>query len=311
MLLVLYNITTRKDMNNIASNTTDVQQTANAGNAGSASGEPRYLVPDKKHRVRRSGPAMRIIGNLFIVVGLLTLLGIGGYYGYTEWDNQQYRQKLVQNFGENAYDPAVVTAPATAVPTAPVEPEIANLSNGGVSNILGIVNQLPAEIDTSPPVRLYLPGVGIDTKVVPVGWDMIPAPNGQGIRAEWQVADFAVGHHKGSANPGQPGNVVLSGHVDYKGQVFKELHNSKKGDEVIMYTEKGQYLYVITDMVLVKEVGVPDEQKKRNAAYMNPTPDPTLTMITCWPYGIDDHRLIVIAKPYQSSLTTQSEFTIR
>ena len=254
---------------------------------------------------------MRIIGNLFIAVGLLTLLGIGGYYGYTEWDNQQYRQKLVQNFGENAYEPAVVTTPATAVPTIAVKSAIANLTGGGVGNIFGVVNKVPVEVDISPPVRLHLPGVGIDTEVVPVGWDMIPAPNGDGMRAEWQVADFAVGHHKGSANPGQPGNVVLSGHVDYKGEVFRELHKSTKGDEVIMYTEKGQYLYVITDIVLVKEVGVSEEQKRRNAAYMNPTPDLTLTMITCWPYGIDDHRLIVIAKPYQSSLTAQSEFTIR
>ena len=39
--------------------------------------------------------------------------------------------------------------------------------------------------------------------------------------------------------------------------------------------------------------------------------DQTLTLITCWPYGIDTHRLIVIAKPYQSSVSAQSEFVIR
>jgi len=295
-------------MQTIASNTIETQQ---EHGPAATSEEARYPVSGKKQKARRSGSVLRVVGNLFIAVGLLTLLGIGGYYGYTEWDNQQYRQRLVQNFGADAYEPAVVTEPATPVPTVVVDEPVADLTGGDVGNILGIVNKLPAEIDTSPPVRLHLPAVGIDTTVVPVGWDMIPAPNGEGMRAEWQVADYAVGHHKGSANPGQPGNVVLSGHVDYKGQVFKELHNSKKGDQVIMYTEKGQYLYVITDMVLVKEVGVPEEQKRRNAAYMNPTPDPTLTMITCWPYGIDDHRLIVIAKPYQSSLTAQSEFTIR
>lgn len=292
----------------MGSTTTDAEQTANSG---AVSGEPRYLMSAKRHRVRRPSPAMRVIGNLFITAGLFMLLGIGGWYGYIEWSNQQYKQKLVEKFGENAYEPAVVTASATAVATAAIETGIPNLTGGNVNNILGVVNQLPVEVDTSPPVRLHLPAVGIDTKVVPVGWDMIPAPNGQGMKAEWQVADFAVGHHQGSANPGEPGNVVLSGHVDYKGEVFRELYNSTKGDEVIMYTEKGQYLYVITDIMLVKEVGVSEEQKKRNAAYMNLTPDPTLTMITCWPYGIDDHRLIVIAKPYQSSLTAQSEFTIR
>src|SRR5688572_8193924 len=159
-------------MQNITT-TTDIQQ---APNAGAASGEPGSLVSDKKHRARRSGGALRIIGNLFIAVGLLTLLGIGGYYGYTEWDNQQYRQKLVQNFGENAYEPAVVTAPATIVPAPAVEPDIVDLSSGGTGIMRG-VNKLPVEVDTSPPVRLHLPAVGIDTKVVPVGWDMIPAPN--------------------------------------------------------------------------------------------------------------------------------------
>ena len=252
--------------------------------------------------------AMRIIGNLFIVVGLLTLLGIGGYYGYTEWQSQQFKQKLIAEIGPNAVEPS--GPPATAVPTPVKEAAPPDLS-GGIYNILGIANKEPLQVDSSPPVRLYLPSVGIDSKVVPVGWDMIPAPNGEGVKAEWQVADYAVGHHQGSANPGQPGNVVMSGHVDFKGQVFKDLDKTKKGDEVIVYTEKGQYLYVITDYVLVKEVGVSDEQKRLNAMYMDPTPDATLTMITCWPYGIDTHRLIVIAKPYQSSLTTQSEFTIR
>ena len=294
-------------MNNIASNTTDTPQAAIQGITPE---EDQHLVPDKKHRVRRSGSAMRIIGNLFIAVGLLTLLGIGGYYGYSEWSANQVKEKLIRDFGPNAYEPS--SPPATSIPTAISEGPLVSLSgSGNVGNILGITNKLPTEVDSSPPVRLHLPAVGIDTKVVPVGWDMIPAPNGQGMKAEWQVADYAVGHHKGSANPGQPGNVVMSGHVDYKGQVFRDLHKSTKGDQVIVYTEKGQYLYVITNMVIVEEVGVSDEQKKLNAAYMNPTPDPTLTMITCFPYGVDTHRLIVIAKPYQSSLTAQSEFTIR
>ena len=84
-----------------------------------------------------------------------------------------------------------------------------------------------------------------------------------------------------------------------------------KGDEVIVYTEKGQYIYVVTDMVIVKEEGASEAEKRRNARYMDSTPDLTLTMITCWPYGIDTHRFIAIAKPYQTSESAQSEFIIR
>lgn len=256
---------------------------------------------------------MRVLGNLLIITGLLTLLGIGGWYGYTQWQNDQF----IHSFAAKGYklDPTVAPTPQAVTAAAPVAPTstplpLLSISNPTAKQWTGIVNQLPTEIDTSPPVRLQIPSVGIDSKIVPISWKMIPSKGG-GERSEWQVADYAVGHHQGTANPGEPGNVVLSGHVDYKGQVFKDLHLVNKGDEVTVYTEKGQYLYVITDLVLVKEEGVPMEQKLRNAAYMNPTPDQTLTMITCYPYGIDDYRFIAIAKPYQSSVSTQSEFIIR
>jgi len=26
-------------------------------------------------------------------------------------------------------------------------------------------------------------------------------------------------------------------------------------------------------------------------------PEERVTLVTCWPYGIDDHRIIVVAKP--------------
>jgi sortase A len=266
---------------------------------------PTVLAPA---RVRRSGGPMRLIGNLLIVVGVLMLAGIGGWYGYTQWSNDRYKQELVSEFGPQAVDPPVTTS-ADLHPTATVPPPLPVLNNIG-TGMLGIANKIHTEVDNSPPVRLYIPSVKIDSKVVPVSWSMIPAPGG-GMKSEWQVADYAVGHHAGTANPGQPGNVVMSGHVDYRGQVFKDLDKVNKGDEVTVYTEKGQYMYVVINKVLVKEEGVSQEQKARNAAYMDPTPDQTLTMITCWPYGIDNYRLIVIAKPYQSTLSTQSDFSIR
>ncbi len=70
-------------------------------------------------------------------------------------------------------------------------------------------------------------------------------------------------------------------------------------------------MYIVQDIVLVKEDGVPEAQKRENARYMDPTPDQTLTMITCWPYGIDTHRFIAIAKPYKPATSEQSEFSLR
>ena len=275
------------------------------GKSGIPLDEAHYVYIDSKGRVRRRGRPMRLIGNLLIIAGVLMLLGIGGWYGYREWDNQQFKDRIAQTYGADAFEPPVNATPLpTAIPPKPL-PVLANSAGLGASGAAQPVHE-----DSSPPVRLVIPSVKIDSKVVPISWKMLPAPGGQ-LKSEWQVADYAVGHHDGTANPGEAGNVVMSGHVDYRGQVFKDLNKVNKGDEVIVYTEKGQYIYVVTDMVIVKEEGVSDAQKRANAAYMNPTPDQTLTMITCWPYGIDDHRLIVIAKPYQSALSTQSEFTLR
>lgn len=281
-------------------------------------GEDGYIRADKKLAARKPVPFLRILGNLLIVVGLAMLLGIGGWWGYNQWLNAQF----LSNAGEAGIivEPTVDVAQvanledATEVVPTPTPTAIKILAslNGTETPVLG-TNLIPTVTpvpDNSPPIRLTITSVGIDSEVVPVSWEMIPAKGG-GIKPEWQVADFAVGHHAGSVNPGQVGNVVLSGHVDYKGEVFRHLHEVNKGDLVTLYTEKGQYIYVITDMVLVKEEGVSEATKRKNARFMDPTPDQTLTMITCWPYGVDDHRFIAIAKPYQPATSDQSEFSLR
>lgn len=279
----------------------------------------RYLVSDPANQARRPVPFLRIVGNLLILSGVLMFLGVGGWWGYTEWSNKQFESEFLQRGGK--IEPTLVASDLQAAnPTtvAPTPGPIALPRLLGDEVIPGVItgttaeNQAPVATPTSdsaPPTHLTIPSVGIDSKVVPVDWKMIPKPGG-GQLAEWQVADYAVGHHKGSANPGAPGNIVMSGHVDYRGEVFKNLHLVKRGDEVIVQTEKGQFVYVITDMVIVQEDGASPEQKRRNTRYMDPTAEPTLTLITCYPYGIDDKRFIAIAHPYQPPVE-QSEYKLR
>ncbi|MEO5953242.1 MAG: sortase [Chloroflexia bacterium] len=275
--------------------------------------DSQELQMDAKGRVRRSFSPVRLIGNLLIISGLALLLGIGGWQGYNWWNNQQFLQNakssgvLVEPTLSVAQQSDAPVPTATAV-SQPPPPDLHNPAGIGIVPWLSVLDRPTYD---SPPVRLIIPSVKIDTKIVPITWAMLPGKNGAAAQSEWQVADNAVGHHQGTANPGQTGNVVLSGHVDYRGEVFRDLKDVKKGDTVTVDTADGQYVYIVTDLVLVKEEGVSDAQKRANAAYMNRTPDQTLTMITCWPYGIDDHRLIVIAKPYQSSQSANSEFFMR
>jgi sortase A len=263
----------------------------------------------------------RRVGNLLIITGVLLMLGVGGYLGYQYYTTDQATQAInaqhEQAGGLNLVPPSAATpgtadsggttasAPAADTNTIRVDDiPLARLNTGvSAASFAGIANN-------KPPLKIEMPRIGINAPVVPVGWEMIPGKGGQDS-SRWKVAEYAAGHHDGTANPGQIGNVVISGHVDWKGEVFKNLHEAKRGDEVHVYTDDREYLYIVQDIVLVKEDGVSDAQKRENARYMDPTPDQTLTLITCFPYGIDDHRLIVIAKPYDSGLPARPDLLMK
>jgi sortase A len=140
--------------------------------------------------------------------------------------------------------------------------------------------RIPAPL-ALPARHLILPTIGVDSKVVPIGTYI----DRRGELA-WETAAFAVGHHRGTAGPGQAGNMVLSGHISSPGEgaVFRNLPNLKVGEGIIVRTEERQYLYRVTDVQTVTP---------RDVSVMAQTPEPTVTLITCVPDGIYSHRLIV------------------
>ena len=146
-----------------------------------------------------------------------------------------------------------------------------------------------------PPTRIQIPSVGIDAPVVEVGYKIVEM---QGVKViEWEVAEYAAGHHNTSANPGEGGNIVITGHNDWKGEVFRTLERVKLGDEVILTSDAGVFRYRVTEIHYRKEVGVPLEERIATGRFLDPMPEERVTLVTCWPYGIDDHRIIVVAKP--------------
>jgi sortase A len=136
-----------------------------------------------------------------------------------------------------------------------------------------------------------IPAIELDAPVVPVGWTITD----EGLA--WDVADYAAGWHRTSAYPGRIGNTVLSGHHNIKGQVFRYLIDLEPGDEVFLYVGDTVYHYVVTEKHLLEEKGMPEEVRRRNAQWIAPTDDERLTLVTCWPYTSNTHRLIIVAKP--------------
>ena len=81
--------------------------------------------------------------------------------------------------------------------------------------------------------------------------------------------------------------MVISGHNDVYGEIFRYLADVSIGDAVIVYTGDTPHSYVVVAKMVVEPTEV---------SLLEPTPNSTLTLITCHPYMIDTHRLVVIAE---------------
>lgn len=137
-------------------------------------------------------------------------------------------------------------------------------------------------------VRVASPNIKLDTPV----YEVYVKSN------KWEVAEYAAGHHYNSRNPGEGGNIVLNGHNNWKGEVFRYLENTKVGDLIQVWTQAGkEYDYRVTEIKKLKEAGMSMAQRLKNASVMDPTDHEQLTLITCWPYTTFTHRLIIIATP--------------
>jgi sortase A len=132
--------------------------------------------------------------------------------------------------------------------------------------------------------------------VVTVGWHEVVDPNGS-KHSEWDVASYAAGWHKNSARPGQVGNVVLSGHNNIEGEVFRNLEKFQIGDTITLYGGGKTFDYTVTDKFVVLDKGAPYDERVKNARWIGPFPDERLTLVSCWPPTNNTHRMFIIAKP--------------
>jgi sortase A len=120
--------------------------------------------------------------------------------------------------------------------------------------------------------QIRIPALGVNAPVV----------QGDG----WEQLKKGVAQHIGSPNPGQKGNLVLSAHNDVFGELFRDLDKLKVGDLVIVFTNQRQYIYVVTNSQIVPPTQVD---------VMAPTRDATLTLVSCYPYMVDNKRIVISA----------------
>lgn len=148
-----------------------------------------------------------------------------------------------------------------------------------------------------PPTRIAAPAIDMDAKVVPMGWEMVDR-KGRMV-SQWVVPRQAAGWHMNSALPGHGENVVVSGHHNIGGKVFRYVVDLEPGDVITLDTDGRRYEYVVTEKYILKEAGMPLKVRRTNAQWIMPTGDERLTLVTCWPYEWpgNTHRVIVVARP--------------
>ncbi len=150
-----------------------------------------------------------------------------------------------------------------------------------------------------PPSRIVIPVIGLDAPVETVGWHT--ETDGGAATSVWDVPDRrAAGWLKTSAPAGQPGNTVLDGHHNINGLVFRYLVNLKPGDLIDLYAGSTVYHYAVTEKHILLDKGQPLSVRMANAQWIQPTTDDRLTLVTCWPFTNNTHRLIIVAMPTQS-----------
>jgi LPXTG-site transpeptidase (sortase) family protein len=115
---------------------------------------------------------------------------------------------------------------------------------------------------------------------------------------KWLVpAERATAWHTTSAMLGETGNTVLNGHHNAFGEVFVTLDDVVEGDIIWVESENSRFSYQITNKIVLPEKYEELEVRMHNAQWLLPSVDERLTLISCWPYESNTHRLIVVASP--------------
>ncbi len=145
------------------------------------------------------------------------------------------------------------------------------------------------------PRQLVIPSIDLDSTIVEIGLRPIVI-DGQEYMI-WNTADSEVGWHQGSGPLGRAGNTVLAGHSNGGSEVFRHLEDVDIGEDIFVASDDGWYHYQVSQRLILRELNQPVEIRAANAQWILPTEDERLTLITCWPYPLNTHRLLVIAFP--------------
>jgi sortase A len=230
-------------------------------------------------------------GSLFVIVGFIIGMSASGILTSAQHSNQNENYPTESGILAQAQpeEPSVTNLPrlpASAFSTPEAVP-IVTLPNYPIPTPVVTITPKPGESgpDTSPVVRIAIPGILLDTEVKYVPYDGVT----------WMISGLReeVAWMGNTSWPGLGGNTGLAGHVTVAGLgdgPFRHLDELTAGEVVILYTENNAYTYT------VRESRITDDG---DMSVTLATDNPQITLITCVNWDQESHtylnRLIVFA----------------
>ena len=227
----------------------------------------------------RPGIRRRAFDNLLLLIEIIAVLGlvllmINGMEILRDL-NVQVSEALVQP--TLTPTPLIVAVVLPSGHTPPNSPGGASPNEAEIPEHLRPLVQTLTNLPIPTPgpqqaVRIQIPAIGVDAPIV----------QGDG----WEQLKKGVAQHIGSAIPGESNNIVLTAHNDVFGEIFRYLDQLKTGDQVVIYTSQRSYTYLVTGSEIVEPTQV---------EVLAPTTRPIATLISCYPYLVDNKRIVIRA----------------
>jgi len=200
----------------------------------------------------------RVVGLLLVSLGVLVLL----FAAYAIWG-----------------DTAVVNAHQDQM-TRQLEQQWAREPSAPLVGPDSGPSPVPTTPRSAPPA-----GTGIAVMSIPKlnkRWAVVEGVTTQSLR-------YHPGHYPGTAMPGDEGNFAVAGHRTLA--LFFNLDRLAPGDEIIVETGTGRYVYRVTNVVIVSPTAVEVVQPVPPGEHAGQL----LTLTTCNPKFNNYQRLIVHA----------------
>lgn len=228
---------------------------------------------NKKHTAKKRFPVVLIVLGVLLLVGAVAI----------ELSEYPWRSLLdIERKAEKIPDPPRIELIG--------EDSGVRIVDGGNLSPEDAYELLPgSELDDEPPEAYILLGIMKIPKLEVSQYIL------EGTQRQMR---YGGGHVIGTADVGEKGNCAIAAH---RTQAFRYLNLLKEGDTIVIKANGNIYTYLVYGLFDVKPTELWVLEPVEGEDY-------TLTMITCTPYMVSSHRLIVWASLSDINGMTPEEF---